>query len=137
MQTVNITHRDVAETEQPVTHGDEGRAPLRPDGPPPAREQLPLPRRQRQAHIEPHLRAPGEGEAGTPFAAFSADEADETTRPGQERAAKPDGPAKQDGPAKPDSPAKPSVERAAAFLSGASRGRTTRPRPAGPRRGEH
>ncbi|NMH80499.1 hypothetical protein HF577_25865, partial [Pseudonocardia xinjiangensis] len=35
------------------------------------REQLPLPRRRRQAHLEPQLRNPGGGDAGTPFSAFS------------------------------------------------------------------
>jgi hypothetical protein len=39
---------------------------------PPAREQLPLPRRRRQAHIEPQLRERGGAGDGTPFSAFSA-----------------------------------------------------------------
>jgi hypothetical protein len=59
-----------------VDHGLSGRdgtgwEPDRPDGPPPSREQLPLPRRQRQAHLEPQLRVRGSAGNGTPFAAFS------------------------------------------------------------------
>ena len=76
-----------------------------PDGPTPAREQLPLPRRQRQSHLEPHLRAPGDGVSGTPFAAFADDSA-------------------------ADSPTSTSTDRAAAFHSGARRGRSA----TGPRR---
>lgn len=37
---------------------------------PPRREQLPLPRRDEQSHIEPQLRVPGSSGAGTPFAPF-------------------------------------------------------------------
>ena len=44
------------------------------DPPPPAREQLPLPRRRQQAHIAPQLRTPGEAETGTPFTAFTANQ---------------------------------------------------------------
>jgi hypothetical protein len=61
--------------ERLVTRGPE---PLDPrPGPaeealPPAREQLPLPRRRRQAHLEPQLREPGGSGDGTPFSAFSA-----------------------------------------------------------------
>jgi hypothetical protein len=53
------------------------------DPPPPAREQLPLPRRRQQAHIAPQLLNPDEADTdtGTPFAAFSA------TRPGPPPAA--------------------------------------------------
>jgi hypothetical protein len=79
-----------------------------PDGPTPAREQLPLPRRQRQSHLEPHLRTPGGDASGTPFAAFADDgAADSTTSTSADRA-----------------------DRAAAFHSGARRGRGT----TGPRR---
>ncbi len=50
--------------------------PLRPrddnDPPPPRREQLPLPRRSRQDHLEPQLRVPGGTGEGTPFAPFAA-----------------------------------------------------------------
>ena len=51
----------------------EGLPARTPDGPPPAREQLPLPHRRRQAHIEPQLRTPGGSGTGTPFAAFAAE----------------------------------------------------------------
>lgn len=44
------------------------------DPPPPAREQLPLPRRRQQAHLAPQLREPDSTGSGTPFAAFSASE---------------------------------------------------------------
>ena len=44
------------------------------DPPPPAREQLPLPRRRQQAHIAPQLRTPNEAETGTPFTAFTANQ---------------------------------------------------------------
>jgi hypothetical protein len=81
-----------------VTYQDEMPSP--PDGPTPAREQLPLPRRQRQAHLEPNLRGPEGTESGTPFAAFSADATDEPIRNA------------------PDS-----AERVAAFHAGARRGR--------------
>jgi hypothetical protein len=61
-----------------VTHPDDVPAP--PDGPTPAREQLPLPRRRRQSHIEPQLRTPGGAGTGTPFAAFGSDAAPEPAR---------------------------------------------------------
>jgi hypothetical protein len=61
-----------------VTHPDDVPAPL--DGPPPAREQLPLPRRRRQAHIEPQLRTPGGNGSGTPFAAFTTEGTPDATR---------------------------------------------------------
>jgi hypothetical protein len=44
------------------------------DPPPPAREQLPLPRRRQQAHLAPQLRTPDEAESGTPFTAFTANQ---------------------------------------------------------------
>jgi hypothetical protein len=44
------------------------------DPPPPRREQLPLPRRAQQSHLEPQLRVPGGTGSGTPFAAFAADD---------------------------------------------------------------
>jgi hypothetical protein len=61
-----------------VTHPDD--VPTLPDGPTPAREQLPLPRRKRQSHIEPQLRTPGGAGSGTPFAAFAADGAPDPAR---------------------------------------------------------
>jgi hypothetical protein len=59
-----LPHRQDREKPPTLRTGD--------DPPPPAREQLPLPRRRRQAHLEPQLRNPGGGDAGTPFSAFSA-----------------------------------------------------------------
>ncbi|HYH30484.1 MAG TPA: hypothetical protein VD903_08870, partial [Pseudonocardia sp.] len=47
--------------------------PGQPDGPTPAREQLPLPRRRRQSHLEPQLRHPGSPGTGTPFTPFAAE----------------------------------------------------------------
>ncbi|MDN5933601.1 MAG: hypothetical protein L0I24_21460 [Pseudonocardia sp.] len=44
---------------------------------PPSREQLPLPRREGQSHLEPQLREPGGAGSGTPCEAFDADDADE------------------------------------------------------------
>jgi hypothetical protein len=70
-----------------------------PDGPTPAREQLPLPRRRRQSHLEPQLRNPDGTGSGTPFAAFDEDPAE----PGRND---------DDGP-----------DRAAAFHAGVRRGR--------------
>jgi hypothetical protein len=43
------------------------------DPPPPDREQLPLPRRTQQAHLEPQLRTRGGAGSATPFAAFAVD----------------------------------------------------------------
>ena len=55
--------------------GEPPAHPLRPrsadDPPPPRREQLPLPRRSQQGHLEPQLRVPGSGGDGTPFAPFT------------------------------------------------------------------
>ena len=48
------------------------------DPPPLGREQLPLPRRARQAHLEPQLRLPGGTGNGTPFTAFTTDATDDT-----------------------------------------------------------
>jgi hypothetical protein len=88
--------------------------PTPPDGPTPAREQLPLPRRQRQSHIEPQLRSPGGAGSGTPFAAFAANGATEPARP---------------EPTRPEPTRNASSERcadrAAAFHAGAHRGRNT------------
>lgn len=83
-----------------MTHSDE--MPMPPDGPTPAREQLPLPRRQRQSHLEPRLRTPSSQGSGTPFAAFTDDE-----------------------PAEPTATIAPDrcADRAAAFHAGAHRGR--------------
>jgi hypothetical protein len=96
-----------------------------PDGPPPAREQLPLPRRRRQSHLEPQLRTPGGAGSGTPFAAFAADSRDDSAATGPN-------------------------DRVAAFHAGTRRGRgnararrpnagTRRPEPGPPpvRRSEH
>lgn len=64
--------------DRPVTHrqGREGPPALRTAGdpPPPAREQLPLPQRRRQSHLEPQLRDPGSSGTGTPFAAFACED---------------------------------------------------------------
>ena len=88
-----------------MTHPDDA-VPL-PDGPTPEREQLPLPRRDRQSHLEPQLRTPGGTGSGTPFAAFAAEAADPTRNP--------------------------PADRAAAFHAGARRGRgVPRPRRRGP-----
>jgi hypothetical protein len=59
-----------------VDHGlsrsdDAGWGTSLPDGPPPSREQLPLPRRQRQSHLAPQLRVADGAEPGTPFVAFA------------------------------------------------------------------
>jgi hypothetical protein len=88
-----------------VTHPDD--MPPPPDGPTPAREQLPLPRRRRQSHIEPQLRTPGGTGSGTPFTAFVADGDPE-----------PSGPA----PSERCERSRP-AGRAAAFHAGAHRGR--------------
>jgi hypothetical protein len=50
----------------------EPRSPSAEEALPPAREQLPLPRRRQQAHLEPQLRERGGSGTGTPFSAFSA-----------------------------------------------------------------
>lgn len=67
--------------------------PLRsdPDDPPPRREQLPLPRRAGQTHLDPRLRTPGDPDAGTPFEAF------EPQVPGQRTEALPPAAAFRDG----------------------------------------
>jgi len=96
-----------------VDHGlsgsdDPGWGTSLPDGPPPSREQLPLPRRQRQSHLAPQLRVADGVEAGTPFAAF-------TTPPSVEREVDESGPAatRARGP----------FGRVAAFYAGARRAR--------------
>lgn len=61
-----------------------------PDGPhPPRREQLPLPRRDEQTHLEPRLREPVGAGTGTPFAASGPDPGTggDPTTPTGERAA--------------------------------------------------
>lgn len=88
-----------------MTNPDDLPAP--PDGPTPAREQLPLPRRRRQSHIEPQLRTPGGTGTGTPFAAFGADAAPEPARTA---------PAERCDHGR-------QADRAAAFHAGAHRGR--------------
>lgn len=58
---------------------------------PPRREQLPLPRRDGQTHLEPQLREPGGAGSGTPFEAFDADDAPDSataTPPSGERVAR-------------------------------------------------
>ena len=89
------------------------------DPPPPAREQLPLPRRNRQGHLEPQLRVPGGAGDGTPFVAFlpppfapptaprTADRPDEEPPEGSARAA--------------------AIARAAAFRAATWRGRGVAP----------
>lgn len=65
-------------TEHEATAAGRGEPPVHPlhtepdDPPPPTREQLPLPRRAGQSHLEPQLRTPGSAGDGTPFAAFAA-----------------------------------------------------------------
>lgn len=90
-----------------MTHQDD--TPKPPDGPTPAREQLPLPRRRRQSHIEPQLLAPDSTGTGTPFAAFGADGAPEPTRDVSPECC-------EQGR---------QADRAAAFHAGAHRGRGT------------
>jgi hypothetical protein len=89
-----------------VTRPDD--PPPLPDGPTPAREQLPLPRRQRQSHLEPQLRNPDGTGSGTPFAAFADDDPAEPSRNAADDAR----------------------DRAAAFHAGVRRGRGA----TGPRR---
>ncbi|OZM78208.1 hypothetical protein [Pseudonocardia sp. MH-G8] len=96
-----------------------------PDGPTPAREQLPLPRRRSQAHLDPHLRAPGGPGAGTPFTAFACDAPTgeiPVVRPVRDDTA-------------PSGPAGAAADRAAAFRAGARRGGGA-PHSRGPRRPE-
>ena len=78
--------------------GEPPAHPLRPrdddDPPPPLREQLPLPRRSQQGHLEPQLRVPGGSGEGTPFTAFdpaAADAAPVRSTPGDRAAAFHDG----------------------------------------------
>ncbi|MHA6625472.1 hypothetical protein ACU61A_08600 [Pseudonocardia sichuanensis] len=97
-------------------------APRQPDGPTPAREQLPLPRRRRQSHLEPQLRTPGSPGAGTPFTAFC----DAVT--GEIPVVRP---VREEGPS--GGPASAPADRAAAFRAGARRA----PRPRGPGTGPH
>jgi hypothetical protein len=110
-----------------VEHSESGgnAVPRRPDGPPPARERLPLPRRRRQAHLEPQLRTPGSSGSGTPFSAFSpapgppvghTGPAEHPDRP--ERRERPDRPDRTDRPERPER-----HDRAAAFHAGTRRGR--------------
>jgi hypothetical protein len=92
-----------------VSHPDE--MPPPPDGPTPAREQLPLPRRRRQSHLEPQLRTPGGPGSGTPFAAFAAEGTPAPATAG---------------------PTGYCADRAAAFHAGAHRGRSTAAEDASP-----
>jgi hypothetical protein len=103
----------------------------------PAREQLPLPRRRQQAHIEPQLREPNGAGAGTPFSAFSApqsDPSDGAPRPADA------GPSSAPGSAVPDNSGDPTeliprlerpADRVAAFRAATRRVRRPgqRPRP--------
>lgn len=95
-----------------MTHQDD--APTPPDGPTPAREQLPLPRRRRQSHIEPQLLTPGSTGTGTPFAAFGADRSMAAGDPEPTR----------DVPQECCERGR-QADRAAAFHAGAHRGRGT------------
>jgi hypothetical protein len=88
---------------RPVTAhpGEPPAHPLRPrdddDPPPPLREQLPLPRRSQQGHLEPQLRVPGGSGEGTPFTAFGpagAEAAPGRSTPGDRAAAFHDGTAR-------------------------------------------
>jgi hypothetical protein len=101
-------------------------APRQPDGPTPAREQLPLPRRRRQSHLEPHLRTPGGPGAGTPFTAFACD-----APTGEIPVVRP---ARDDTPA--GGPASAAADRAAAFRAGVRRAGSA-PHPRGPGPGPH
>jgi hypothetical protein len=114
-----------------VEHGESSgdAVPGIPDGPPPAREQLPLPRRRRQSHLEPQLRSQDEPDTGTPFAAFSAfspapdrDPAQAARPPMPDRGSPSARPFEQpDRPERPEPPEPP--DRAAAFHAGTRRGR--------------
>ncbi|MFC4946425.1 hypothetical protein [Pseudonocardia sp. GCM10023141] len=53
------------------------------DPPPPRREQLPLPQRERLTHLEPQLRTPHSSGDGTPFAAFESEESGATGDAGE------------------------------------------------------
>jgi hypothetical protein len=93
-----------------------------PDGPTPAREQLPLPRRRNQSHLEPQLRTPGSAGTGTPFTPFNAEITEELP---VVRAGRAEAPA--------TASADRAADRAAAFHAGARRGRgVPRPRRRGP-----
>ncbi len=61
---------------------------------PPAREQLPLPRRRQQAHMEPQLRERSGAGDGTPFSAFAAPTSAPTSAPTatEDQAGEPTGP---------------------------------------------
>jgi hypothetical protein len=64
--------RSRADRREPEADGPPRRRPRTGQDPlPPAREQLPLPRRRRQAHIDPQLHTPGGTGDGTPFAPFT------------------------------------------------------------------
>jgi hypothetical protein len=93
-----------------------------PDGPPPSREQLPLPRRRRQSHLEPKLRVPGGTGGGTPFAAFTPTP---TPDPDADDALFTHPPAPPDAIPRSADGLDPGVPftRAAAFHAGARRGR--------------
>jgi hypothetical protein len=95
-----------------------------PDGPTPAREQLPLPRRRRQSHLEPQLRNPGSPGAGTPFTAFAVDAVT-----GEIPVVRPDPPSGSSTSAPAD--------RAAAFRAGARRGGNASHPRGGPGTGPH
>jgi hypothetical protein len=136
-----------------VEHSESGgeAVPRTPDGPPPARERLPLPRRRRQSHLEPQLRMPGGVGNGTPFAAFgfppAPDAAPAPSRPSgpvgnpfeqperperQERSERPERPERSERPDRSERPER--LDRAAAFHAGTRRGRGT---PARRRRIDH
>ena len=85
---------------------------------PPSREQLPLPRRHGQSHLEPQLREPGGAGSGTPFEAFDTDDGTE--------AGTGEGDAGDATPATP-----PSGERVARFRDAVRHAVTGSPRRAG------
>jgi hypothetical protein len=128
---------------------------------PPAREQLPLPRRRQQAHMEPQLRERSGSGDGTPFSAFAAptatdEQAGEPTTPGPTAFSTRLGQALQRGPGGPperpagmpidaetdavgvdpaERPVRPErpADRAAAFRAATRRGRRPGQHPRRPR----
>jgi hypothetical protein len=80
-----------------VTAAHRGEPPPHPlhrrdeDPPPPLREQLPLPRRSQQDHLEPQLREPGGSGEGTPFVPFGSEPAPIPDATGDKAAAFHDG----------------------------------------------
>lgn len=85
---------------------------------PPAREQLPLPRREQQSHLEPQLREPLSPGHGTPFVAFA--ESATTPMPRQRPAR---GDASAEATAELPARSGSAADRAAEFRTAAQRGR--------------